>query len=114
MNVKGKSLFGKEVSLPLYMVSAYSTRALFSTISVATASGFTKFYLISNYKEIGEVLTGLLNDRQKNTEVVTAPATTQAQGVNAVAELKGLKDLLDAGVITQEEFEAKKKQVLGL
>lgn len=113
MNVKGKSLFGKEVALPLYMVSAYSTRSLFSTIAVATASGFTKFYLISNYKEIGEVLTGLLNDRQKNTEVVSAPVI-QAQSGNSVSELKELKDLLDAGVITQEEFDAKKKQVLGL
>ena len=29
-------------------------------------------------------------------------------------ELKKLKDLLDAGIITQEEFDAKKKQLLGL
>ena len=29
-------------------------------------------------------------------------------------ELKKYKELLDAGVITQEEFDAKKKQLLGL
>ena len=29
-------------------------------------------------------------------------------------ELKKYKDLLDSGVITQEEFDAKKKQLLGL
>ena len=29
-------------------------------------------------------------------------------------ELKKFKDLADSGVITQEEFEAKKKQLLGL
>ncbi|WP_420805077.1 SHOCT domain-containing protein [Lacticaseibacillus nasuensis] len=29
-------------------------------------------------------------------------------------ELKKLKDLLDAGAVTQEEFDAKKKQILGL
>ena len=29
-------------------------------------------------------------------------------------ELKKFKELLDSGVITQEEFDAKKKQLLGL
>ena len=29
-------------------------------------------------------------------------------------ELKELKELLDAGIITQEEFDAKKKELLGL
>ena len=29
-------------------------------------------------------------------------------------ELKKYKDLLDSGIITQEEFDAKKKQLLGL
>ncbi len=28
--------------------------------------------------------------------------------------LKSLKELLDAGILTQEEFDLKKKQVLGL
>ena len=34
--------------------------------------------------------------------------------VSAADELKKFKELLDAGVITQEEFDAKKKQLLGL
>ena len=29
-------------------------------------------------------------------------------------QLKQLKELLDSGIITQEEFDAKKKQILGL
>lgn len=29
-------------------------------------------------------------------------------------ELKKLKELLDLGIVTQEEFDAKKKQLLGL
>ena len=31
-----------------------------------------------------------------------------------VEELKNLKELLDMGILTQEEFDAKKKQLLGL
>ena len=45
-NVKGKTIFGKEVVLPIYMISAYSTRSFMSIIAVATSSGLTKFALI--------------------------------------------------------------------
>ena len=36
------------------------------------------------------------------------------QAVSAADEIKKFKELLDMGVITQEEFDAKKKQLLGL
>ena len=36
------------------------------------------------------------------------------QQVSPAEELKKFKELLDMGVITQEEFDAKKKQLLGL
>ena len=39
------------------------------------------------------------------------PSATQA---DPYAELKKAKELLDAGIITQEDFEAKKKQLLGI
>lgn len=34
--------------------------------------------------------------------------------VSPMDELKKLKELLDMGIVTQEEFDAKKKQLLGL
>lgn len=43
-----------------------------------------------------------------STELVNTPA------ISAADELKKFKELLDSGVITQEEFDAKKKQLLGL
>ena len=42
-----------------------------------------------------------------------AQPTVVAAASNA-DELKKYKDLLDSGVITQEEFDEKKKQLLGL
>ena len=42
-----------------------------------------------------------------------APAQTGG-APNAVEELKQYKSLLDAGVITKEEFAAKKRQLLGI
>ncbi len=41
-----------------------------------------------------------------------APATASA--ISSADELKKFKELLDSGIITQEEFDAKKKQLLGL
>lgn len=32
----------------------------------------------------------------------------------SVSDLKGYKDLLDEGAITQEEYDAKKREILGL
>ena len=110
-NVKGKTLFGKEVVLPLYMVSAYFTRKLFSTIAVATSSGITKFALIGNYAEIGNVLSKKINKRQENTS--NESKATASQG-NSMDDIIKLKSMLDSGIITQEEFDAKKKQLLGL
>ena len=44
-----------------------------------------------------------------------APAGTVIQQATSPAEeLKKMKELLDMGIITQEEFDAKKKQLLGL
>lgn len=110
-NVKGKTVFGKEVVLPLYMVSAYSTKKLLSTIAISTSSGITKFALIENYAEIGDILSKKINERQDNT--TTETKTTVPQN-NSMDDLIKLKSLLDSGIITQEEFEAKKKQLLGL
>lgn len=46
----------------------------------------------------------------KNNPVIAAPAAA----VSVADEIKKFKDLLDMGAITQEEFDAKKKQLLGL
>ena len=110
-NAKGRTLFGKEVVLPVHMISAYSTKKFLSTIAITTASGITKFSLIGNYQEIGEILQKLINERQDNTQMA-APAPTQQN--NNLDDLLKLKTLLDNGLITQEEFDAKKKQILGL
>lgn len=44
----------------------------------------------------------------------TSNQTIINQAASSADELKKFKELLDAGIITQEEFNAKKKQLLGL
>ena len=54
------------------------------------------------------VLEAIENYRAKKNAPAASPA------VSAADELKKFKELLDMGIITQEEFDAKKKQLLGL
>ena len=52
--------------------------------------------------------------RQRIDEIKSAPAGGVIQQISPAEELKKFKELLDMGVITQEEFDAKKKELLGL
>ena len=53
-------------------------------------------------------------DNQPKVEKSEVKAQQIAAGKSSLSELKELKELLDLGIITQEEFDAKKKQLLGL
>lgn len=48
------------------------------------------------------------------TAAVAAAAAAATAPTDAVAEIKKYKDLLDSGIITEEEFAAKKKQLMGI
>ena len=49
-----------------------------------------------------------------NASVQSAPQAAPVQNDDPTVALPKYKALMDAGVITAEEFEAKKKQLLGL
>jgi hypothetical protein len=100
--VYGKVAFGKRVDLPLDSISAVGMGAL-GSVSVGTSSGKISFLIIKNNKELHACINDLLISRQqKPTE-------------NSDAEnLRKYKSLLDEGLISQEEFDAKKKQLLNL
>jgi hypothetical protein len=109
--VYGKATFGKRVDLPLDSINAVGTSA-FNGVSVTTSSGAIKFGLIKNRDEIHKEISDLLISRQGKPEATTT-IKQEIQQSNA-DELKKYKDLLDAGIISQEEFNAKKAQLLGL
>lgn len=50
----------------------------------------------------------------ENEVVVEKPNKNMTATISAADEIKKFKELLDCGIITQEEFDAKKKQLLGL
>ena len=112
-NISGRTFWGKKVVLPIHMVSAYSTSKVFSVLAITTASGFIKFPCIGNREEIAGVLQQLLNERQQKTETQEVLISKEDNSKN-LNDLVKLKNLLDDGIITQEEFDAKKKEILGL
>ena len=104
--VYGKATFGHQVDLPLDMISAASTGP-FKSVGVSTASGRISFWLLENKNELYSAITNLLLERQKGKTIVTEKS-------DSVEEIKKFKELLDSGIITQEEFNKKKQQLLSL
>lgn len=91
--------------------------ALENGISGSVLGGFKKNTAISKGATVASEVVGLAKDFWGNKSVTkTIPENTTAviPTDEQLDSLKKLKDLVDAGVLTQEEFDAKKKQILGL
>lgn len=109
--VYGTALWGKRVDLPLDAISAVGSKWP-KGITVASSSGKIAFVMIKNRDDIHKCVSDLLIERQNKP---TATTTIKQEVPKSEAdELKKYKELLDSGIITQEEFDAKKKQLLGL
>ena len=110
LRVYGNSVFGKRVDLPIDSISAVGS-CWPNGIAIATSSGRISFLMIKNRDEIHKYVSDLVIERQGKPI-----ATTIKQEVpkSEADELKKYKELLDSDIITQEEFDAKKKQLLGL
>ena len=112
--VYGKTAFGKQVDLPLDLISAVGTVPLFIGVGVYTSSGRIVFYGLKNAADIFTMVSELLKNRQDKMTNTMQEAMKKEIPQSDAEELKKYKELLDSGVITQEEFDAKKKQLLGL
>lgn len=108
--IYGRVAFGHRVDLPMDSVSAVGM-SIFKSIAVGTSSGKIYFNGVKNRDEIHSVISDLIIQRQKKSEVLE---TQQNAPESIPKELKKYKELLDDGVITQEDYDAKKKQLLGL
>lgn len=110
--VYGTAGIHRRVDLPIHAISAVSS-ASFSTITVSTSSGVIKFRLMEDRNAVVAQITELLaNQTARAVYGQAAPAPVVA---NTDAEdIAKFKKLLDDGAITQEEYDAKKKQLLGL
>ena len=107
--IYGKTSWGKHVDLPVDSVSAISTN-IFKGIAVATSSGKIAFNFIRNREDIYSAINNLIISRQTSENTKNSKESCYSN----TDEIKKLKELLDMGAITQEEFDQKKKELLGL
>lgn len=87
------------------------------TVGVRSASGVIKFPWVQNADEFVSATLAKIEEFKKNAPApASAPAPSVVQNIqqSSADELAKFKALLDNGTITQEEFDAKKKQLLGL
>lgn len=116
--IQGTLVGGKQVTIPVNQVNAIQ-RASFNGVTVGAIGRVCSFYCFSNREEIMKAMAYLLanmSGRQSAPQHVpqSAPqSAAPAVGIDAEKLLK-MKQLLDAGILTQEEFDAKKKELLEL
>jgi hypothetical protein len=100
-------LFPTNFELPIDSINSIETYV--KGFAIRTSSRVIAFGDIENASEITRVISELIASRKNATNTVSI-STPQSDA----DELKKYKELLDQGIITQEEFDAKKKQLLGL
>ena len=66
------------------------------------------------YKPEYAELAGIYEKQVANWNSNPAPACQPGIAVPTINDLRALKQLVDEGVLTEEEFTAKKKQLLGI
>ena len=77
----------------------------------ATQDENTVMLRMGEQSDIGEKIKQYVEGRILERSNPQQPAV---QAVSAADEILKLKQLLDAGILTQDEFDAKKKQLLGI
>ena len=107
--VTGVTSFGKRVDLPISKISAVGTAVLFKGVTISSASGVITFQDVLNRDAVLSVISDLLLKQQSE---IGAEKPKAAESV--ADEIKKMKELLDQGIISESEFENKKKQLLGL
>lgn len=117
----------KEIKLPTEKIDSITVQnGIFDkifggkTIAVRSASGLIKFPWVQNANEfVNATLAKIEGFKQsvknENQNLVSAMAKSiggNTGNSSAAQQIKEIKDLLDSGLITQEEFEAKRKELL--
>lgn len=99
-----------ELSVSINLSNPDTTRNIKLINTETKASSF----VFTNALKQAEAITSLLERVAKVTEEQKLETVKKDKLPDAVTEIKRFKKLLDDGVLTQEEFNAKKKQLLGL
>lgn len=112
--------------IPTNQISSVSHVKETVTVITIDANRPMSLAFLKNASELKKSLDDLIYKTEKRKEVVVienksqdeapilAKETNLTSKNTSIEEIKQFKDLLDTGIITQEEFDKKKKELLGL
>lgn len=110
--VYGKAFWGSRVDIPLDSISAVGTVGLINGIIVSSSSGKISFAYISNSEAIHSTISKLLNERQRSNTKINEIVTEDNNISSDMDRLREYKKLLDDGIISTDDFEKKKAEIL--
>lgn len=84
---------------------------LYSSLRI---TGVTDMIVTTCSRELAQQLRTVMEEALANWQTRTDATATPATPALDTAQLQALKQLYDSGVLTEEEFSAKKAQILGL
>jgi Short C-terminal domain len=95
-----------EIDTPLI---GFSTITIFAGGTKMSANGFTKVEV----KEIKEgIMNGKIASKKSNKEPITIVHSNRSNHLSIADEIKKIKELLDSGILTQQEFDTLKAKLL--
>ena len=104
--------------IPVDTIESIEFTRSYNTSHLSVYGKSSIFHLNSDRHVLMEKARDLINqmiyDKSQNSESSESESSVSDDMAQAAEALKSLKELLDSGIITQEEFDAKKKQLLGL
>jgi hypothetical protein len=109
--ISGRISYQRLIDMPLDCVTSVGT-CVFGGVKVTAASCRCAFYLVKNADEVRDAIANLLIERQENSLHPTSVVYQEVTASDA-DELKKLGELLDAGIITKDEFDELKGDIIG-
>lgn len=119
---RGKMTSDSELNLPIDKIdSIYIHNGIMDkleggkTLMIRSVSGVVKFPWVQNAEEFRNAVIAKIEEYKKgmssNARQLVSAVSNKGSG-NEAAKIKELKELFDQGLISQSEFEAKRKELL--
>lgn len=102
---------GDQVEIPFKQINAITINSGFATSDVTIHTGFKHMIIKTITNKSAKRFVDVIHAEMAAYE---NKSKAPAMAVSGADELRKYKSLLDEGIITQQEFEIKKKQLLGL
>lgn len=111
--VYGKAFLGKRVDIPVDSVSSVG-KGILNTICVASSSGKIMFTFLQDNETAFEEVNKLLVTRQETVIAEKTDKVVNNIPLSAADEIRKFNQLYQEGIISKEEFDQKKKELLGV